>query len=301
VRKPDPARELLRNLGVLQALPTITADSIAGRSKESPYFFLSLLAVQRSGARDWWFKTGVMPGETDDYQLQYHHVHPVATLTGYDKAEINDLANLAFISRKANLKISDRSPVEYFPTIGEPALTAHFIPLEEDLRAAAAFPRFLAARRKLLADAMTELLTSFRPQWLDRLPSAPAATSDGYKLTMVLYGSAWVPGTLTFKAAGAGVAWSGSTDMDDLAAAVAAAANGLDGDIRVNGETVPVQVVEDAIEVPIGPFLVSGTAQEWADIIARERAVMQAPGRMPAVGDKPWAGERIPLPAGSTD
>ncbi|MGI5238083.1 GmrSD restriction endonuclease domain-containing protein [Dactylosporangium sp. CA-139066] len=301
VRKPRPARELLRNLGVLQALPTITAESIVGRSKESPYFFLSLLAVQRSGARDWWFKTGVMPGDTDDHQLQYHHVHPVATLTGYDKAEINDLANLAFISRRANLKISDRSPVEYFPSVGEPALTAHYIPLDEDLRAAAAFPRFLAARRQLLADAMTGVLTAFRPKWLDAVPSAAATTSDGYKLNMVLYGSAWIAEQLVFKASGAGVDWSGSTDMHEFVTAIGEATNGLGSDIKVNGETVPVQVVEDAIEVPIGPFVVSGTAQEWADIIARERAVMQAPGRMPAVGDKPWAGERIPLPAGSTD
>jgi hypothetical protein len=301
-RKPEPVRELLRNLGVLQAVPSITADSLAGRSKESPYFFLSLLVAQRNGARDWWYGTEIMPGE-HDHQLQYHHVHPVATLERYDKGEINDLANLAFISRKANLKISDRSPADYFPGLGgDHHLTAHYIPLDDDLRVAEAFPRFLAERRRLLAAAMTDLLASLRPPWLDRLPSGPAATSDGYKLTMVLFGSAWVPGRLVFRAAGAGVSWAGSTDMDDFVAAItAAAAEGRDGDISINGETVPVQVVEDSIEVPIGPFTISGTAQEWADIIARERAVMQPPGRMPAVDEKPWAGERIPLPAGSTD
>jgi hypothetical protein len=301
VRKPDPVRELLRNLGVLQAMPTITVDSLAGRSKESPYFFLSLLVAQRNGARDWWYAHEIMSGGRDDHQLQYHHVHPVATLDQYDKGEINDLANLAFISRKANLRISDRSPAEYFPSIGEPELAAHYIPLDEDLRAAAAFPRFLAARRRLLAAAMTDLLSSFRPKWLDAVPSAAATTSDGYKLNMVLYGSAWIPGQLVFKASGAGVDWSGSTDMDGFVKAIDEATNGLGSDIEVNRETVPVQVVEDAIEVPIGPFVVSGTAQEWGDIIARERAVMQAPGRMPAVGDKPWTGERIPLPAGATD
>ncbi|GAA2337311.1 GmrSD restriction endonuclease domain-containing protein [Dactylosporangium salmoneum] len=300
VRKPEPVRGLLRNLGVLQAVPAITPDSIAGRSKESPYFFLSLLVAQRRRVRDWWYSTEIMPGE-QDYQLQFHHVHPVATLERFDKGEINDLANLAFISRKANLKISDRSPVDYFPTVNQDRLTEHLIPVAEDLRAAEAFPRFLAERRRLLAEAMTELLASFRPGWLDQLPSAPATNSDGYKLTMVLYGSAWIPGTLVLHASGAGVAWSGSTDMDDFVAAITAATRGQDGDVRISDEQVPVQVVEDAIEVPIGPFVVSGTAQEWLDIIHRERAVMQAPGRMPAVEHKPWAGERIPLPAGSTD
>ncbi|WP_432991168.1 GmrSD restriction endonuclease domain-containing protein [Dactylosporangium sp. CA-233914] len=301
-RKAEPVRELLRGLGVLQAQPSITAESLAGRSKESPYFFLSLLVAQRNGARDWWYATEIMPGEKGDHQVQYHHVHPVATLERYDKGEINDLANLAFISRKANLKISDRSPVDYFPTVEEPELTAHYIPLDAGLRAAAAFPRFLAERRRLLAEAMTGLLASFRPQWLDRLPSAPAATSDGYKLTMVFYGSVWKPGPLVFRAGGAGVSWTGSTEMEDFAAAIEQAAkHGTPGDVTINGESVPVQVIEDAIEVPIGPFLVSGTAQEWLDIIAREKGSMQSPLRMPVVEEKPWAGERIALPASSTD
>ena len=304
VRKPEPVRELLRNLGVLQSVPSITAESLTGRSRESPYFFLSLLAAQRNGARDWWYPHQIIVGEQGDFQLQYHHVHPVATLAGYDKTDINDLANLAFISRRANLKISDRSPADYFPTVGDADLVAHYIPLEEDLRAAAAFPRFLAERRRLLAEAMTALLTTFRPQWLDKLPSGPAATSDGYKLTMVLYGSNWVPqdSRLVFRAAGADVDWTGSCGMEDLVTAVAAAATeGRDGDVTIAGETVPVQLVDEAIEVGIGPFTVSGTAQEWTDIIARERAAMQPLGRMPVIDDKPWAGERIPLPAGSTD
>ncbi|GAA3451864.1 DUF262 domain-containing protein [Dactylosporangium matsuzakiense] len=301
-RKPEPARELLRNLGALQSVPSITPESLAGRSKESPYFFLSLLVAQRNGARDWWFATSIMPGEVDDFQLQYHHVHPVATLDRYDKGEINDLANLAFISRKANLKISDRSPADYFPSVESKALSAHYIPLDEDLRAAEAFPRFLVQRRAMLAAAMTELLASFRPQWLDRAPSAPATSSDGYKLTMVYYGSVWKPGVLVFRAFGAGVEWTGSTEMQDFDDAVSAAAlRSVPGDVTIGGESVPVQVVEDAIEVPIGPFLVSGTAAEWLDILAREKASMQSPLRMPVVQDKAWAGERIALPASSTD
>ncbi|MET7400169.1 DUF262 domain-containing protein [Dactylosporangium sp. NPDC005572] len=301
-RKPDPTGELLRNLGVLQALPSITADSLIGRSKESPYFFLSLLVAQRNGARDWWYATEIMPGQDDDHQLQFHHVHPVATLGKYEKAEINELANLAFISRKANLKISDKSPADYFPTLGDKELAAHYIPLDDDLRVAATFTRFLAERRRLLAEAMTELLTSFRPAWLDRLPAGPAATTDGYKLTLVLFGSAWAPGRLMFRAGGAGLSWTGSADMDDFSAAVTAAATaGIDSDVEIAGETVPVQVIDDSIEIPIGPFRVSGTAEEWEEILAREQVAMQPLGRMPALDEKPWTGERIPLPASSTD
>ena len=139
-RKPDPIGELLRNLGVLQTRPEITSRSLAGRTKESPFFLLSLLAAQQNGAKDWWFGTRIIPGLSDDEQLQYHHIHPVATLGSYDKGDINDLANLAFISRKANQKISDRSPADYFPTIEDDELIAHYIPLDVGLRSANAFP-----------------------------------------------------------------------------------------------------------------------------------------------------------------
>ena len=45
----------------------------------------------------------------DTYRVEYHHIHPRARLKeAYGKSEINDLANLAFISGKANRKISAR-------------------------------------------------------------------------------------------------------------------------------------------------------------------------------------------------
>jgi hypothetical protein len=301
-RKPDATGELLKNLGVLQARPEITPDSLAGRTKESPYFFLSLLVAQRNGAKDWWFLTRICPGPSDEQQLEHHHVHPVATLTAYDKGDINDLANLAFISQKANRKISDKSPAEYFDELDEKELSAHFIPLDRDLRKADSFPRFLATRRELLARAMNKLLDDFRPQWIDRLPAGPAATTDGYKLTMVLYGSAWAPGRLVFKATGAGSPWLGSVDMNELNQAVTAAGMaGIDSDVEIAGESVPVQVVEDSVEIPIGPFLVSGTATEWDEILTREQTTMQPLGRMPSFTEAPWSGERIPLPVTSTD
>jgi hypothetical protein len=301
-RKADPTRELLRNLGVLQARPEITPESLAGRTKESPYFFLSLLAAQHNGAQDWWFGTAIVPGLSDEQRLEHHHVHPVATLGMYDKSSINDLANLAFISGRANRHIGDKPPSEYFPTLNEDDLRRHFIPLDHSLRTPEAFPRFLAERRRLLAEAMTDLLDRFRPQWLDRMPVGHAATTDDYKLSFVLYGSAWAPGKLVFKASGPGVTWTGSVNMDELSRAVTAASMaGIDSDVEIAGESVPVQMVEDALEVPIGPFLVTGGGEEWQEVLDRERDTMQPLGRLPAIAEKPWQGERVPLPVTSTE
>jgi hypothetical protein len=116
----------------------------------------------------------------------------VATLVeSYPKAEINDLANLAFISARANRKISDRRPAEYFPELTEAELAAHQVPLDEKLRAPGAYRQFLARRRELLADAMSALLDRYRPGWVDTVSVRPSAPTDGMELNLTLYESGW--------------------------------------------------------------------------------------------------------------
>ena len=175
-RLPDPTRELLKTWASLEPGSKLPRD-LAGRSVNSPYFLLSFLVAQRNEARDWCYATVIAPGGSGPQKLEHHHIHPRARVAGqpekYTKAEINDLANHAFISAKANKKISDRSPADYFPTFGTGELDAHFIPLDVDLRTAAAYRDFLAARRRLLASAMTSLLDKFRPAWLSKSGVAP--------------------------------------------------------------------------------------------------------------------------------
>ncbi len=107
VRSADPLGGLLRNLRLFGQRLTITEDTLAGRTDRSPYFLLSFLSAKRAGARDWWHGVDLCTDGQSHFKLEYHHIHPRATLKSqYSKAEINDLANLAFISSKANRKIS---------------------------------------------------------------------------------------------------------------------------------------------------------------------------------------------------
>jgi hypothetical protein len=62
-----------------------------------------------------------------------------------------------------------------------------------------------------------------------------------------------------------------------------------------------VQMVEDSLQIPVGPFLVSGSADEWQEVLDREQETMQPLGRLPTLTEKPWQGERIPLPVTSTE
>ncbi len=81
-RLPDPARELLKNLGIVGTRIEVTPRDLAGRSVNSPYFLLSFLVAQRKEARDWWYATVIAPGGSGPQKLEYHHIHPRARLAG---------------------------------------------------------------------------------------------------------------------------------------------------------------------------------------------------------------------------
>jgi hypothetical protein len=300
-RVPDPVRKLLTNLGVVGTRIEVTEQALIGRTIGSPYFFLSFLVCQQAGAKDWWFGTGISAAAEGSQKLEYHHVHPRGTLKAdYSKAEINDLANLAFISAKANRKIGDRSPADYFPTLDGAELTAHLIPLDSGVRTAAHFRDFLTARRRLLAEAMTELLDSVRPAWL----TAPSTTMDdltGCSLELVAYQSSWDEARLRVTARTPDRMWSAVIKMDGFVSALDAAQSGIDADVEVGGETVPVRVDGDDVEFPLGPFMVIGSPPAWKRLLDRTVDEARPLSECPALTTRPWDGPRIRFPLTNAD
>jgi hypothetical protein len=270
----------------------------------SPFFLLSFLVAKGTGARDWWGGIGISTAAEGSQKLEYHHVHPQATLrghaNGYSKAEINDLANLVFISSKANKKISDRSPADYFQTLGDQELTTHFVPLDNSLRDAGAYRAFLSARRESLATAMTDLLHQFKPGWLDDA-GAPADLISGNTLEFVRYDNPSGEDRIVVSARGEIGDWTGSMSAVELDEALAAAASGVDSDMVISGESVPVKVDDESIEIPIGPFLVTGSPAEWWKVLAREQDDAQPMSSLVEPPVSTWQGERLPFPVTSVD
>lgn len=297
-RKDDPVRELIANLGILGTRIEVTAANLAGRSSNSPYFLLSYLAAQESGARDWWFGTNIALGGTGGQKLEYHHIHPRATLKrhpgGYGNGEINDLANLAFISAKANRKISDRSPAVYFPEVGSNELEKHFVPLEESVRDASAYREFLARRRALLASAMTSYLDKFRPSWLDGTTATDPL--QGSELDFTLYSSDWDAGRVIVTATHQNRSWTAAIALPELEAAVNAAGEGLNSDLTVGGESVPAYMEGEELQIRLGPFLVTGTPERWREILDREAADARPLSQAPVVATEIWENEPVPFP-----
>lgn len=97
------------------------------------------------------------------HYIEYHHIFPKSLLRGnYDKGEINEIANMAFISSKANRGISNKHPTEYLPKVlaerGDGALATQAIPLDPDLWEINRFRDFLDFRRTQLAEAVNKFV-----------------------------------------------------------------------------------------------------------------------------------------------
>jgi len=75
------------------------------------------------------------------------------------RGEINDIANLTFLSLPTNVRIGDAPPWQYLPQETSKAVRrAHFIPENQALWYPSRFGDFLKARRQLIAKAATRLL-----------------------------------------------------------------------------------------------------------------------------------------------
>ncbi len=116
------------------------------------------------GARDW--GTGLplnahMLGKGT--KLQTHHIFPKAQLykAGYERRDVNAVANFCFLTAETNQALGDRLPENYFPEIEgrhPGALASQWIPADPALWQLERYADFLAARRELLAHKANQFL-----------------------------------------------------------------------------------------------------------------------------------------------
>jgi hypothetical protein len=252
------------------------------------------LAARKQEATDWFFGVRIGLDADGGQAIEYHHINPQSTLKkGYSKTEINDLANLSFISSRANKRISNRSPASYFPEVGESELERHLVPLADDLRTVPAYPAFIAARRELLAQAMTELLDSYRPSMLEAGPTFETATN---RLIVTAFPPIDGHGSnpVEFRAQTDSLEWVGSTTVGELETFLTDIEAGLTAGLAIGAEMATIEGGQDSLEVPIGPFVVTGSTDQWRAMVARETEQMADIGS-PSPPSEPWAGPRSPF------
>jgi hypothetical protein len=139
-------------------------DDFFGWSRGARFYPLLYMLTRVCKAKDW--ETGV---ELSSYllghlqTLQVHHIFPKKVLynRGYDRPQVNAIANFTFLTQSANLWVTDRDPEEYFLEVEKRhpgALESHWIPMDERLWKTENYLDFLAARRELLAQTANQFL-----------------------------------------------------------------------------------------------------------------------------------------------
>lgn len=163
-RKGDIAalmEPLKRQFGRLHIEP----GDLVNRGANSPLFSLAYLAIKAGGAKDWFSGLGLsLTHQGKLHFIQWHHIHPKSLLKekSYETSEINEIANMAFITGQTNRRISNKLPSVYLADIvrdqGQQALDAQLVPNDPALLQLENYREFLRVRREALAKRMNEFI-----------------------------------------------------------------------------------------------------------------------------------------------
>jgi hypothetical protein len=160
VESAHPIDALVANLK--KEIPSfdITSEMIEGKYERHPFLPLIFIIFREKKAEDWF--TGTVLSSTNvgpKHQLQFHHIFPKALLKkSFPPHDIDDIANIAFLSQEANKKILNSKPEDYLCKIEKARLEAQCVPMDKELWKVERFKDFLKNRRNLLKDAINKYL-----------------------------------------------------------------------------------------------------------------------------------------------
>ena len=164
----EPTVELMEEIKSDRGRIEVQPADLDGRGKRSKRFYNMLRVLsRRRDPVDW--KTGEpLKGA---YRLESHHIFPKSQLYGniYDsknhmaRKRVNEIANRAFITPRGNKRLSNKLPGEYLPEVKDnqpEALDKQLIPENSKLWKLENYEHFLANRRKMIAEAINDMMES---------------------------------------------------------------------------------------------------------------------------------------------
>jgi hypothetical protein len=160
--KERSIRAMIRNIeDVVGHQRPVTENELRNQLKNSPYMLMAYVLARRIGAQDWF--NGVVIGNDHSIDLVLHHIIPKSLLSEQyklreDSRTVDQVANLAFLSAGISKSVANRLPSEYLTEIDEHRLKSQCVPLQHDLWEVDQFESFMLQRRKMLADAINQLL-----------------------------------------------------------------------------------------------------------------------------------------------
>lgn len=143
----------------------VESVDLVGRGATSPFFSLAYLALKHAGAQDWYSGLGLsLAHQGRMHFIQWHHIFPKSLLKahGYENNEINEIANMAFITGQTNRRIGNKAAAGYLTEIvenrGAVALESQCVPLDPALWEIDRYRDFLRVRREALAERMNKFI-----------------------------------------------------------------------------------------------------------------------------------------------
>lgn len=159
----------------------VEGRDLANSGMRTSFAIMAYIVARHRGAIDW--VTGSALYETNlgkSNGLEYHHIFPQSLLYApkgkynpnvpADRYRVNEIANIAFLTKAGNIDISNKNPADYLPRVQQrysQALERQFLPQSTSLWETERFEDFLGERRELIAGAINafmEGLIAERPQ-----------------------------------------------------------------------------------------------------------------------------------------
>jgi hypothetical protein len=170
LKSAEPAAALRANIVKERGRIDVQAQDLDGAGVYSTFYPMTYIVARADGAIDWFDGNPLYSQNVGAiFGLEAHHIFPTSVLykqryktddTAHRRI-VNQVANLAFLTKKANLKISNEEPLKYLEEIDvhyPGALASQFVPLDRELWQVERFEDFLAERRRLIAAAINRFM-----------------------------------------------------------------------------------------------------------------------------------------------
>jgi len=161
LRKDEGVGGLLARLQQQFGRLDFTPADLVGKSARSGAFKTMFILFAGHHARDWKTSLVISPKHQNKAdKIEFHHIFPKDYLKTnrpeLSDAEINDIANLAFIGSGTNKQVSAKAPAEYRGVYADEDFAAQLIDFDAWGDQAGDYERFIAERRAEIAAALNE-------------------------------------------------------------------------------------------------------------------------------------------------
>ncbi len=189
ITKEKTAESLIYNFEREVRYFDVKPENLEGVPVSSPFFNMAFIVAKSKGAVDW-FSGNKLHTQLigTPYRLHKHHIFPQAVLKkkGYYQSKekikmVNELANRAFLTEKANKEISSSEPKNYFKKVIDKfpkALEQQFVSEKQPLWELENFEDFLKDRRKKIAKEINKFMTKLVEENIPRLNAAAFIKQD---------------------------------------------------------------------------------------------------------------------------